>query len=200
MQHSFQSLRVNMQTLQAGDWIGQGAMAFYQEMDDSVLPTLQRLINALDTAANTTLQVSRLMQEAESQAAGVLKGPAGGGEPIGARSAAGAGLAAAVGGSAVGGQFTGVKVDSVGGAQFVRRKEGGVATGDSLNAGGAQAPTGGSTGQDKWGDSVNAWAASGEAASKVNDGISLRDLQGSGVSGWTVTGKPKNDGDKDDKP
>ena len=76
---SLQNIRHNKETLSGGDWIGQGATAFYREMDDSVLPTLQRLVNALDTAQNSISQISSIMQGAEQQAANVLKGPSGGG-------------------------------------------------------------------------------------------------------------------------
>ena len=43
-------------------------------MDDDVLPTLQRLLNALDIAATSTRQISAIMKDAEDQAANVLKG------------------------------------------------------------------------------------------------------------------------------
>lgn len=90
---TLQNIRSNMDTLQGGDWIGQGANAFYQEMGDSVLPTLQRLINALDTAQSSITQISTIMKNAEDQAANVLKGQGGGS----------GGASAAAGGSAFGG-------------------------------------------------------------------------------------------------
>src|SRR5258708_7895633 len=71
---TLQKIKGNKDTLQGGDWIGQGATAFYKEMDDSVLPTLQRLVNALDTAQNSISQISSIMQGAEQQASNVLKG------------------------------------------------------------------------------------------------------------------------------
>src|SRR6266849_4096068 len=80
---SLQNIRSHKDTLQGGDWVGQGATAFYREMDDSVLPTLQRLINALDTAQSSVSKISSIMQEAEDQAANVLKGPAGGAGGLG---------------------------------------------------------------------------------------------------------------------
>src|SRR5438105_2961539 len=93
---SLQNIRHNKETLSGGDWIGQGATAFYREMDDSVLPTLQRLVNALDTAQRSISQISAIMQGAEQQAANVLKGPNGGGG--GVFGAAGAAMGAAAGG------------------------------------------------------------------------------------------------------
>src|SRR5450759_1561231 len=50
---SLHAVRREKDVLQGGAWIGQGATAFYKEMDDSVLPTLKRLTSALDSAANT---------------------------------------------------------------------------------------------------------------------------------------------------
>jgi uncharacterized protein YukE len=63
-----------MNTLQNGDWIGQGARAFFREMDSEVLPAVQRLQAALETAARTTGEINRIMQQAEEQAARLLRG------------------------------------------------------------------------------------------------------------------------------
>ena len=41
------TLRANVNTLQGGDWVGQGARAFYAEMSSDVLPSLMRLERAL---------------------------------------------------------------------------------------------------------------------------------------------------------
>jgi len=99
-QRTLQNIKSSLDTLQGGDWIGVGATAFYQEMNDSVLPTWQRLISALDTAATSTAQISAIMKDAEDQAANVLKGPGGSSGPIGAGAAASAGLGGAVAGMA----------------------------------------------------------------------------------------------------
>ena len=53
------------QVLQGGDWIGEGAQAFYSEMEQSILPTFQRLIAALRAAARTTKAISDLVQGTE---------------------------------------------------------------------------------------------------------------------------------------
>ena len=95
-----QVVKQNKNTLQGGDWVGQGATAFYKEMDDSVLPTLDRLVRALDSAASQTAQISKLMKDAEEQAAKVLKGSGGAGAP--ATGLAAAGPVGAIGGSAAG--------------------------------------------------------------------------------------------------
>jgi WXG100 family type VII secretion target len=77
-QQLLQNLRSTIAVLQGGDWVGQGASAFYQEMDSQVLPTLQRLAGALEAAAQNTSQISQTMQGAEDAAARVLRGSANG--------------------------------------------------------------------------------------------------------------------------
>jgi WXG100 family type VII secretion target len=39
---TLQTVQQQLDTLQGGDWVGQGATAFYQEMGGQVLPTLKR--------------------------------------------------------------------------------------------------------------------------------------------------------------
>lgn len=76
---SLDRLRSNIDTLQGGDWIGQGATKFYQEMDLEVLPAVERLRAALNHSAQTTQQMSRVMEDAEDEAArllGILAGTA----------------------------------------------------------------------------------------------------------------------------
>ena len=103
---TLQSLRQNMSTLQGGDWIGKGATAFYQEMDSAVIPTMQRLVAALNRASATTRQVSQLMKQAETEAAGVLRydgGGTGAGAGGGANGADTGGTSNGTGGGAGGG-------------------------------------------------------------------------------------------------
>lgn len=70
---SLQQLRSQMQTLEGGDWVGQGATAFYGEMNGQVLPTLKRLTDALNAASDTTQKISALMKQAEDEAASCFK-------------------------------------------------------------------------------------------------------------------------------
>lgn len=65
-----QALKSNMDTLQGGDWIGVGAQAFYREMGDQVMPTMQRLQRALAEASRITQQISQIMKAAEDEASG----------------------------------------------------------------------------------------------------------------------------------
>ena len=73
-QRMVMTLTQNMDALQAGDWVGQGARAFYAEMNSQVLPSLNRLVAALGKAGTTTLQISQLVKDAEDAAAAVLNG------------------------------------------------------------------------------------------------------------------------------
>ena len=67
-----QNLQGNVDTLQGGDWIGQGAQAFYKEWGDTVMPTLKRLQSALSESARITQQISQVMKEAEDNASRVF--------------------------------------------------------------------------------------------------------------------------------
>ena len=108
---SLQALKSHMDTLHGGDWIGQGATAFYAEMNDQVLPTIKRLHSALQSSADITQKISQAMKAAEDEAAKVLRGDGAAG---GGGGAAGGGGSAAGGGAAGGGGGAGgakVKVD-----------------------------------------------------------------------------------------
>jgi WXG100 family type VII secretion target len=67
-----QNIRSIMDKLQGGDWIGEGAQKFYQEMNDQVLPTLNRMYKALDEASRATAQISQTMKKAEDEASSIL--------------------------------------------------------------------------------------------------------------------------------
>jgi len=101
------ALKKQKDILRGGDWIGEGANKFYDEMDSAVLPAMARLANALETAQRVTGQISRLMQNAEDEAAALFTGSGGPGglaaaAPMAAAAAVGAaaGAAAAAGGAA----------------------------------------------------------------------------------------------------
>ncbi len=73
-QQTLQALQRDLDVLQGGDWVGNGASAFYAEMGSQVLPTLRRLANALASAQQTTLQIHQVMAQAEAEAARWLRG------------------------------------------------------------------------------------------------------------------------------
>lgn len=67
-----QTLRATQQSfnrLENGDWLGKGAHEFCNEMHSLVLPSMQRLIEAIEEAHSVTLQIRQIMQEAELEAA-----------------------------------------------------------------------------------------------------------------------------------
>lgn len=84
-------------TLQGGEWIGTGATKFYREMDGEVMPSLTRLVRALDLASRTTLMILQIMQQAEDEAARILRGD---GMGAGADGGGAGGAAGADGGGA----------------------------------------------------------------------------------------------------
>ena len=97
-QRMLQQVKGRMATLQGGDWIGQGARAFYKEMEQEVLPSLQRLAKAIERAQHVTLQISCILKEAEETAARLLGGAgAGAGAGVGGQAGAEAGAGAGSG-------------------------------------------------------------------------------------------------------
>src|SRR5579859_978220 len=140
---TLQNIKSNMDTLQGGDWIGQGANAFFQEMDNSVLPTLQRLVNALSSAQTSVSQISSIMKDAEEQAAKVLQGPGAAGGSIGGATSGVLGGAAM--GAAVGGTFGGATSGTLGGAGGFSGGGLGGGLGDTAFGGGSATPGGSSS-------------------------------------------------------
>jgi len=63
-----------IQTLEGGDWIGQGAKAFLAEMSSSVMPSLKRLNKALASASKNTGSIAREIKAAEDATSGILNG------------------------------------------------------------------------------------------------------------------------------
>src|SRR3990172_12101956 len=70
---TLQSMQGAKNVLQGGDWIGKGAKAFYQEMDQEVLPGMRRLNQALGSASRVTLQIVQLLHGAEDEASAILR-------------------------------------------------------------------------------------------------------------------------------
>jgi WXG100 family type VII secretion target len=65
-----QRIKSAQQTLEGGDWIGEGAKKFYAEMNGQVHPALQRLSNALSEAGRVTQQIAQVTKQAEDDSAG----------------------------------------------------------------------------------------------------------------------------------
>jgi WXG100 family type VII secretion target len=105
---TLQQLNREVDDLQAGDWLGQGAQAFYAEMNGQVLPTINRLVRALETAGDVTRQVNQIAQQAEQEAAAFLRLDGNG-------NGAGAALGAAAAGPDAAGTSSGAEMDAVDG-------------------------------------------------------------------------------------
>ncbi len=92
-QQTLNQLRQQMDVLQGGDWLGNGAKAFYAEMNQAILPTLRRLANALQAAQRVTQQISGEMKSAEDAAAACFRLQGAAGALAGAAAAGPAGAA-----------------------------------------------------------------------------------------------------------
>ncbi len=60
------------EALQGGDWIGEGADAFYREMDDVILPAFDRLVKAMAEGARTMRKIGALAKTTEDEASRLL--------------------------------------------------------------------------------------------------------------------------------
>lgn len=67
-----QDLARHLADLEDGGWVGQGAAAFFSTMDESLMPAVQRLSNALQEARGITLRVIEAIRRAEEEAAGLF--------------------------------------------------------------------------------------------------------------------------------
>ncbi|MBE2236018.1 MAG: WXG100 family type VII secretion target [Anaerolinea sp.] len=65
--------------LEGGGWQGRGSSAFFAELNGEVLPAMQRLAAALHQARTVTLDIARVMRQAEEEAARPFRGGALGG-------------------------------------------------------------------------------------------------------------------------
>jgi WXG100 family type VII secretion target len=53
-----------------GKWVGKGSLSFFKEMDNEVLPAVERLRSALDDAALGTNRIAAIFAQAEEEASG----------------------------------------------------------------------------------------------------------------------------------
>lgn len=120
---TMQSLKQPIASLQGGDWVGPGATAFYLEMSGQVMPSLQRLAEALDSAQTTTTRIGQIVAEAESDAARILRGT--GGRPAPQESDGGATAAEMIG---VASEVVGA-ANAIGGSQLAAAAATGILAG-----------------------------------------------------------------------
>jgi WXG100 family type VII secretion target len=72
LRRSLDELKRCLAALEGGDWVGEGAQAFYSEMHTTVLPAFGRLVTALGEGAKTTLRIRELGQASEDEASRAL--------------------------------------------------------------------------------------------------------------------------------
>ncbi|HSR48936.1 MAG TPA: WXG100 family type VII secretion target [Anaerolineales bacterium] len=65
-QQTIQKLTKVIEQLRGGDWIGEGATAFYSEMDNEVIPAMKKLQNAMSEGDRVSKEIERLQHETES--------------------------------------------------------------------------------------------------------------------------------------
>lgn len=63
-----QNVRGCVDNLEGGGWIGRGAEAFFREMNDEVMPAINRLCQALQQGSQATSQISNIVSTAEEEA------------------------------------------------------------------------------------------------------------------------------------
>ena len=68
-----QKVARQVEVLRGGHWIGRGATAFYQEMDNEILPALKRLSEAFGMADRVTQGIIQVMHETDEEIANLLQ-------------------------------------------------------------------------------------------------------------------------------
>lgn len=66
-QNMLRKMSAQVDQLQGGQWIGQGANAFYGEMNEDILPAVQRLVKAMQEASHVVGQIMTEFQNAEEE-------------------------------------------------------------------------------------------------------------------------------------
>lgn len=67
-----QALQTSTDQLRRGGWVTESATSFYQDMDQNVLPAVQRLDRAMQKSEHMVRDVIRLMKAAEQEALGYI--------------------------------------------------------------------------------------------------------------------------------
>ena len=141
VKRSIDSLKRTIEVLKGGDWIGEGADAFFREMESEVMPAMQRLLKALEKGSSVIGVIERLLHETE-QAIGGLFSALLGSLDVGITFEIG-GLGAAVGAAVEGGGGGG---GGAGGSETEQPASGGGGGGTGGGAGGGGSGGGGGGG------------------------------------------------------
>jgi WXG100 family type VII secretion target len=141
VKRSIDSLKRTIEVLKGGDWVGEGANAFYREMESEVLPAMQRLLTALEMGSGAIQAIVRLLHETE-QAIGGLFSALLGSLDVSITVEIG-GLGAAVGAAVGGGGDGGGGGGGAGGSETEQAASGGGGGGGGGGAGGGAGSGGG---------------------------------------------------------
>jgi WXG100 family type VII secretion target len=68
VENTLQTVRNCVEGLRNGGWIGRGAEAFFSEMQDHLLPGVDRLKLALEESSQVTKQIAIVLEQAEEEA------------------------------------------------------------------------------------------------------------------------------------
>jgi WXG100 family type VII secretion target len=141
VKRSIDSLKRTIEVLKGGDWFGEGANAFFREMESEVMPAMQRLLKALEMGSRVIQAIERLLHETEQAIVGLFSAMLGSFDAgltieIGGLGAA---VGAAVGGGGSGG-------GGAGGSETEQPASGGGGGGSGGGAGGGTGGGGGGGG------------------------------------------------------
>jgi WXG100 family type VII secretion target len=73
VQQTTQKLTKVTEQLRGGDWIGEGANQFFNEMDSEVLPALKRLQSAMTEGDRVSKEIEKIQHETESSIVSLFK-------------------------------------------------------------------------------------------------------------------------------
>jgi len=68
--HLLKSTQSKVEGLHGNQWVGDAADKFFNEMEQSVLPGMNRLVHALDVAGNIAQQIVNAFRQAEEETKG----------------------------------------------------------------------------------------------------------------------------------
>lgn len=73
IQSMLQTIQNSFSPLEGGGWMGQGAEAFFNEMNGEMFPACQRLIDILNEGNACTKSISERFQQSEDEAANLFR-------------------------------------------------------------------------------------------------------------------------------
>lgn len=72
-QQTIQKLTKVIEQLRGGDWIGEGATQFFNEMDGDIIPAMKRLQNAMTEGDKVSKAIEKIQHETESSIESLFK-------------------------------------------------------------------------------------------------------------------------------